>query len=63
MKVKDLIKELENLNPKLLEKEISLKAPNGLKMKPYIKYELEDWYKPLDFSIKNIKSIVLDWEG
>ena len=63
MKVRELIKKLENLKEgALLEKEIFILSPNGFLLEPKIKFKLKDRFDILNKSVENIDSIRLDWE-
>ena len=59
MKVKELILELQKLNPELQEKEIRVLAENDMWFSPNIKFMIKDFMKPLDKSSNNVEAVVL----
>ena len=59
MKVKELILELQKLNPELQEKEIRVLAENDMWFSPNIKFMVKDFMKPLDKSSNNVEAVVL----
>ena len=62
MRLKHFIERLNSLRGELKEKGVCIEAPNGLLMKPQIRYEQKDPMKVLDFSDENVERIVLHWE-
>ena len=58
MKVKQLIKELQNIKESLQDKEIFVYGENGLRTLPEIKYVMND-YSKLDKSEENVECVIL----
>lgn len=59
MKIKELIKKLENLKEGLEDKEVFIVTKNGSLFEPSIKVVLVDEFDVLNKSSENIKHIVL----
>ena len=61
MTVNEFIKKLEQLQPKLREKEIVIECPNGLIVEPSVKMLLEDKWN-LFGGVENVKSMIVTWQ-
>lgn len=58
MKLKELIKNLQNIKSELQDKDIFVMGENGLNIPPEIKFVMND-YSKLDKSKENVDYIVL----
>ncbi len=61
MKVRDLIRELENLKEGMKDKEIFVMAENGMLLPPEIRFRLKNAYDVYDHSAENVVAVVLSW--
>lgn len=61
MTVNKFIKLLEELQPKLREKEIVIRSPNGLIVNPSVKMLLDDETN-LFGGVENVKAMIITWE-
>jgi len=57
MKLKEFIKQLEQIKSELQDKEIFIRQPNGLLTHPEIKFNIK--IANLDTSKKNVESIII----
>jgi len=62
MKVKELIRQLQNLKEGMEDKDILIIAPNGLKVPPTVHLWLNEKYNIYDKSVENTKAIILDYQ-
>jgi len=63
MKISDFVKHLQQVECKYGDKDIELECPNGLLVNPVLKFNKVDKVNFLDNSSKNIKSIIITWQG
>lgn len=61
MTLESFLKQFENCDKELLQKEVVVVTPNGLLTEPKIKFEFKEKYT-LDHSPDNIERIVLSWD-
>jgi len=61
MTVNEFIKKLQQLQPKLREKDIVISAPNGIVVKPSIKMVLKDKMN-LFGGVENVEAMILTYE-
>lgn len=61
MTVNKFIEKLQQLQPKLRDKEIVISCPNGLIVEPSVKMLLEDKWN-LFGGVENVKAMILTWE-
>lgn len=60
MTVRELAFELLALKPELLDKEVTVRAPNGLSVRPEIKFILKD-PSNFDKTKENVEEVVVTW--
>jgi len=61
MKVRTLIRRLENLREDLKDKEVYVAAPNGMPVPPEITFLLKDPADYFNRSRENVIGILLSW--
>jgi hypothetical protein len=61
MILKEFIKKLSNIKEELQNKEVTIKAENGLILPAEIKFILYDVTNPFDKSYKNVSSIIITY--
>lgn len=61
MTVNDFIKKLQQLQPKLKDKELVISSPNGLIVSPKLKMLLKDETRPFS-GVDNVSSVIITHE-